>query len=386
MMRTFAGRSVAAIAVGLAFAGGATAQDYRPITCKERQAFQGKPLHSAIDPSLTGVIPDIALPAATAGELDRTFEAMRGASQAQALGIAVGRIGEGIWSRTEAPVGRRRLWWASAGKLFVAVVVLQLVEEGKIALDDVVSRWIERVPNGSVVTVRDLLAHTSGLFSANEDRRLRAQPHYLPPDETLAILRQHAAMFCPGANWRYSNSGYDLLAMIVEAVDRRPLARAIDLRIVQPLALTSVIALTPGQAVSGVAAPVTTKGAATDISTVGAGGPIAAEPADMVRFLTALLSGKVLRPTTVATMFGQLYPMFDAGTFYGLGVMVLDVDDAGRHDIWLGHAGGSPGASSMLAYSPADRSVVAVALTGDGPAAAVANGMFKALRRLAPSQ
>ncbi len=330
---------------------------------------------------MNGVVPDKPLPPALAGDLERAFDAMHAASQAPALGIAVGRIDEGLWSRTQAPAGIGRLWWASAGKLFVAVVVLQLVEEGKLSLDEAVSRWIDDVPNGRIVTVRDLLAHTSGLFSANEDRRLRERPRALAPADTLAILRRHGAMFCPGANWRYSNSGYDLLATLVEAVDRRPLARAIDARIVQPLQLASVIALTPGQAVTDIAAPATAKGAATDISTVGAGGPIAAAPADMVRFLVALLTGKLLRPATVSTMFGRLYPMFDAGTFYGLGVMVLDVDDGDRHDVWLGHAGGAPGASAMLAYSPADRAIVAVALTGDGPAAAVANGVLKALRR-----
>ncbi len=86
----------------------------------------------------------------------------------------------------------------------------------------------------------------------------------------------------------------------------------------------------------------------------------------------------------VAAMFQQLYPMFDAGTYYGLGVMVLDVESGDRHDIWLGHAGGGPGASAMLAYSPTDRAIVAVALTGDGPASAVANGVLRLLRASAP--
>ena len=280
----------------------------------------------------------------------------------------------------EVPAGKPRLWWASVGKAFVAVVVLQLVEEGKLSLDAPVSHWIKDVPNGGTATIRDLLAHTSGLFSANEDLRVRVRPHYLLPKETLTILRRHGAMFCPGSHWRYSNSGYDLLAVIVEALDRRPLPDAIEARIVRPLALSSIVALRPGQPAATTAPPVTAKGTPTDISTVGAGGPIAGAPADMVRFWSALLGGRLLKPETVTTMFARLYPMFDAGTFYGLGVMVLDVNDAGRHDTWLGHAGGSVGASAMLAYSPADRAIVAVALTGDGSAAAAANGVLKSLR------
>jgi len=380
--RSYAGY-ICSLAVASVVTFPAFAEDYKPVSCAARQDYQGRPLHAAIDPTLAGTIPDAPLPPAVAADLDRSFVAMRNAANPEAMGIAVGRIGEGIWSHTEAPAGKPRLWWASAGKTFVAVVVLQLVEEGKLSLDDRASRWIKDVPNGDAVTVRDLLAHSSGLFSANEDLRVHARPHYLAPEETAAILRRHGAMFCPGANWRYSNSGYDLLAVIVEAVDGRPLAEAIEARIVRPLGLSSVTVVRPGQAVPDVALPVTAKGAATDFSIVGAGGPIVGTPADMVRFWSALLGGKLLRPATVTGMFERLYPMFDPGTFYGLGAMLLEVGDGGRQDLWLGHAGGAPGANAMLAYSSADRAIVAVALTGDAQAAAVANGVFKALRNKA---
>ena len=373
---------VSLLACFLATAGPADAQEYRPVSCAARQTYQGRPLRSAVEPLVDGTLPIDALPAATAAGLDRTFDAMRNAAKADVLNVAVGRLGEGVWSRTSA--GGKRLWWASAGKSFVAVVVLQLVEEGKLSLGDAVSRWIKQIPNGDAVTVRDLLAHTSGLFSANEDRRVRARPRYLSLDETVTILQRHGAMFCPGANWRYSNSGYDLLGAIVEAVDRRSLQEAIEARIVGRLGLSTIVTLRPGHPAPDVAKPVSAREVPTDLSTIGAAGPIAGDAADMVRFWSALLSGRLLRPATVSAQFQLLYPMFDPGTYYGLGVMVLEVDDGGRHDVWLGHAGGGPGASAMLAYSPADRAFVAVALTGDGPAAAVANGVLKSLRTLPP--
>jgi D-alanyl-D-alanine carboxypeptidase len=316
--------------------------------------------------------------------LDQTFDKMRTAAKADALGIAVGRVGEGMWSRSALPVGAQRLWWASAGKMFVAVVVLQLVEEKKLSLDDVVSRWVAAVPNGDVVTVRDLLAHTSGLFSANEDLLVHAKPHYLAHAEMLALLQKHGAMFCPGANWRYSNSGYDLLGEIVQSVDRRPLAEAIEARIVKPLGLASVEVLCGGVPAPDVAPPVSAKEPVMDVSVAGAAGAIAADPSDMVRFLAAVLGGKLLKPETASAMFAQLYPMFDAGTYYGLGAMLFEVNDGARSDVWLGHAGGAPGVTAVIAYSPADRTIIAVALTGDGPATAVANGVLKTLRAPAP--
>jgi D-alanyl-D-alanine carboxypeptidase len=375
------GWRASALAAMIMMTSPARAEDYKPVTCTAHQAWQGRPLHAPVTPAFDGTIPETALPPAATAQLDRLFDTMRIAAKTQALGIAVGRVGEGLWSRIEAPAGKR-LWWASAGKAFVAVTVLQLVEEGKLSLDDPASRWIKGLPNGDAVTVRDLLAHTGGLFSANEDLRVHAKPHYLPPEETVAILRRHGAMFCPGANWRYSNSGYDLLAAIVEAVDHRPLSEAIEARIAKPLGLNSIVVLRPGQPARDIVPPALSSGTPTDISTVGAGGPIAGDPADMVRFWSALLAGKLLRPATVKDMFGQLYPMFDPGTWYGLGVMVLDVTDGGRTDQWLGHAGGGPGASAMLAWSPADKTIVAVALTGDGPAAAVTNGVLKSLRTM----
>lgn len=101
---------------------------------------------------------------------------------------------------------------------------------------------------------------------------------------------------------------------------------------------------------------------------------------DMARFWAALLSGRLLEPATTAQMFRTLYPMFDAGTFYGLGTMVFDIEGAGHRNLWLGHAGGTPGGGALVLYSPEDQAVVAVALTGDGPAPAVANTLLKALR------
>ncbi|MGF7147960.1 CubicO group peptidase (beta-lactamase class C family) [Sphingomonas zeicaulis] len=174
--------------------------------------------------------------------------------------------------------------------------------------------------------------------------------------------------------------------MIVQAVDRRPLANAIESRFLLPIGLCGTIALRPGVSRPEVAAPTSARmlaSAMTQPWDAGAGGPIAASPVDMLRLWRALLGGRLLRPETVDTMFATLYPMFNAGTFYGLDVMVQDFCDAGRSGMWIGHAGGSPGASAIIAYAPADRVIVAVALTGDAPAAAVANAVLKALRPLA---
>jgi len=190
----------------------------------------------------------------------------------------------------------------------------------------------------------------------------------------LAIVRRHGAMFCPGERWRYSNTGYALLGAIIEKVDGRPYGDAITERIIKPLGLRSMRAIRPGEAADDVSALISAKEKPIEPAWAGAAGPIAASADDMTRFWAALLGGRLLKPDTVQAMFAAAYPMFDAGTFYGLGVMVFEVPQPdGTKALWLGHAGGTPGASAVVAYSPADKTFVAVALTGDGSATATAN-------------
>ncbi|WP_165831035.1 serine hydrolase domain-containing protein [Sphingomonas pokkalii] len=357
----------------------ARAEDYKPVVCTARAPYAGRPLHAAVAVPPPAAVPDSALDPATTARLDAALAAIKAATHAPSITAAVGIEGKGMWSGDAA--GQRPLFWASAGKTFTAIVVLQLVQERKLSLDDTVSTWIPGVPNGKVVTVRDLLAHTGGLFSANEDKKAHAAPRYRDPAETLAIARKHGALFCPGANWRYSNTGYDLLGEIVRRVDGRSIDAAITARILTPLGLTSLRALPPGGGAEGVAPLVSAQAKPIDPSWAGAAGPIVGSASDMVRFWSALLGGRLIAPSLVQEMTGTLYPMFDSGTFYGLGAMVFDAPDGDRRLLWIGHAGGTPGASALVVYAPADHAFAAVALTGDGSAVASVNALLKATRQ-----
>ncbi|HSX62746.1 MAG TPA: serine hydrolase domain-containing protein [Tahibacter sp.] len=353
--------------------------DYKPVRCDARADYAGRPLHAPVRVDRgPGAIVDAAFDEATVQRLDAAFATLSQATAAPAISAAVAVPGRGLWTRRlgEAPL----LYWASAGKAFTAVVVLQLAAEGRLDLDAPVSRWIDDVPNGDAVTVRDLLAHTSGLFSANEDLKARASPRYRSAQENLAIARRHGAMFCAGANWRYSNTGYDLLGAIVERVDGRPLAAAIEARIVARLALERTRVLRADSDVRDIAPLASAKETPIDPRWPGAAGPIAADAVDMTRFLAALFDGRLVPAASVDAMSATLYPMFDAGLYYGLGLMVFDVPDGGGRQLWIGHAGGTPGAGALMIYAPQDRAFVAVALTGDGSAAASVNLLVKALR------
>jgi D-alanyl-D-alanine carboxypeptidase len=357
------------------------AEDYAPVRCSTREAYAGRPLHESVRVgAIATAFTDDAFDAATVQRLDDAFSTLRKATAAPALDAAVAVPGRGLWTKSGTTTDAPLLYWASAGKTFTAVVVLQLVAEGRLDLDAPVSRFVDDVPNGDAITVRDLLAHTSGLFSANEDRKARAQPRFRSAEENLAIARRHGAMFCAGANWRYSNTGYDLLGEIVHRVDGRTLDAAINARIVERLSLKQTRVLRADSDTRGIAPLSSSKEKPIDPRWPGAAGPIAASAADMTRFLAALYRGELVPTASVDAMTTTLYPMFDAGLYYGLGLMVFDVPDGAARLLWVGHAGGTPGANALMIYSPRDNALVAVALTGDGSAVASANLLLKALK------
>jgi D-alanyl-D-alanine carboxypeptidase len=277
-------------------------------------------------------------------------------------------------------------YWASAGKTWVAIAVLQLVEEGKLSLSDPLDRWAPDFPNARLISVEQLLNHTSGLFSFQDDEGLRARPGFKSPDEILRVARSHEPLFCPGQAWAYSNTGYVLLGLIVEKVDGRPLHEALTARIVDRLGLRETRILAQDASLDSIAAPVqrtgVVGGTADDIRTPGAAGAIAASAADMVRFWSAALTGELTSKKSARDQFGALYPMFNqAGQYYGRGVMLLDVPASPNTpaDLWLGHSGGLPGATAIIVWSTRTRSVLTVALAGDAPAEAIANRLLATL-------
>nr|WP_295105630.1 serine hydrolase domain-containing protein [uncultured Caulobacter sp.] len=359
----------------------ALAADYKPVVCKSAVTYAGPPLHAPLTPPLLGEVPKAPLDPQAVARLEAGFLQAKAATKAPAMTAAVLIPGKGAWEKTDSGDQPPLLFWASAGKSLVAIVVLQLVEAGKLKLEDPIGKYVAGVPNGDVVTLRDLLAHTGGLFSANEDLKARAERRAHTLDEDVKIIARHGAFSCPGERWRYSNTGYALLGKVVEEVDGQPWQASVEARIIKPLGLTSLRPLGDGDKAEDVARLVSAKKAPIEPAWAGPAGPAVGSAGDMARVWAALLGGKLLKQESVQAMFGKLYPMFDPGSFYGLGVMVVEVPDAdGSKSLWLGHLGGAPGASAVVAYSVKEGVIVAAALTGDGSAAATANLLLRQVR------
>ncbi|HET9224589.1 MAG TPA: serine hydrolase, partial [Roseiflexaceae bacterium] len=223
---------------------------------------------------------------------------------------------------------------ASISKIFTAVVVLQLVEEGTIQLDQPISKWLpDLVPNGDRLTVHNLLQHTTGLYDYLEDRNFVNRTYRQPdrifaPRELVEYAVQFPPLFRPGAKgaWDYSSTNFVLLGMIVEQATGNPLAHEMRQRIFEPLGLEQTF-FTPDEAIEGIMA----RGysGAVDQTKVAmsfayATANIVSTAGDVRKFVQALLDGQLLAPETLDMMLtfvngkGQ-YRM--PALAYGLGIM-----------------------------------------------------------------
>ncbi|MEV3858833.1 serine hydrolase domain-containing protein [Streptomyces sp. NPDC050095] len=281
----------------------------------------------------------------------------------------------------------------SMTKTFVATVLLQLEAEGKIDLDDPVETWLPGVVQGNgndgrLVSVRQLLDHTSGLFNYVMDpeflengfteKFLEHRYDTYTPEQLVAMAVRHQPLFAPGAGWSYSNTNYVLAGMIVEKVTGRSYADEIDRRIVKPLGLygTSVprtnssLPQPSSRAYSKLSLQPQPGGQVYDVtelnpSAAGSAGAMISESGDLNRFYSALLGGKLLparqlaeMKTTVAVPPGSGAPF----TGYGLGLMKFDLSCG--TSVW-GHGGNIQGSASEAVTTADGKHSLAFNFNGD---------------------
>lgn len=130
---------------------------------------------------------------------------------------------------------------ASVTKQFTAAAILKLADDGKLSLDDPVKRWLPSLPQENV-TIRQLLSHTGGLIDY-EDVIPAGTPGQLLDADVLRLLEsQNRTYFEPGTKYQYSNSGYALLALIVERASGQSFASFLRERIFLPLGMTNTFA------------------------------------------------------------------------------------------------------------------------------------------------
>jgi CubicO group peptidase (beta-lactamase class C family) len=281
---------------------------------------------------------------------------------------------------------------ASHSKTFTATAALQLVERGLLRLDDTAGQHVPELAGTPVaeLTVRDLLSHAGGVVRDSGDGdfwQLRGE--FPDREQLLAILRDSAAAVLPSNDrFKYSNIGYGLLGLILEAAGGAPYAELVRTGIVEKLGLSDLgPELDPGRldeyaagysalSYAGHRVPIDH----VDTRALAAATGFYATARDLVSYFAAHLPGDE-RLLTDASKRVMQHPLWtigakDDGPRYALGLQVTKV---GERDVF-GHGGGYPGHITRSLVDPERRIVVSVLTNAiDGPAQQLAETLLKLL-------
>ena len=233
---------------------------------------------------------------------------------------------------------------ASISKNILAAVVLQLVDEGKLRLDDDVTKYVPEAPTqGRQVTVRQLLNHTSGIYSftslpnAADNERLE-----LTHEQVLGLIKDRPFDFEPGTRWRYDNSAFYLAGMVVERVTKQEYGAYVREHVFKPLGMSSASLCYARMVVPHLASGYEVDGGALVNAAFMtwklpfAGGAVCATATDLAKWQAALDSGRVLTPSSLALMRTPTTLADGTKIDYGLGTRLGSLDG---HRV-LGHYGG----------------------------------------------
>ncbi|WP_406176806.1 serine hydrolase domain-containing protein [Streptomyces canus] len=333
------------------------------------------------------------------GGHDATRKAVRAAVRDGVPGVTLTAKDAGSTWSTTAGVGNLkthaprsaddRYRVGSITKTFVSTVLLQLEAEGRLSLDDTVEKWLPGVVHGnghdgSRITVRQLLNHTSGIFNYTADETF-GRTYFLKdgflehrydtktPEQLVAIAMAHQPDFAPGTSWKYSNTNYVLAGMVIQKVTGRSYGEEIRHRIIDPLHLTATsvpgtrvtVPQPSSRAYSKLAQTAT--GPTYDVtrlnpSLASSAGEMISDSADLDRFYAALLKGRLLPPKQLKEMKTTVAVEGIPNAGYGLGLMDRKLS-CGVH-VW-GHDGGIHGSNSVAVTTADGRHSVAFNFNGD---------------------
>ena len=296
---------------------------------------------------------------------------------AQAYGMA--RID---LARKATPQMRYKI--GSNTKQFVAAAVLLLVEDGKVALDDKVSRFLPALTRAGDITVRQLLAHTAGYsdyYPLDYVAPFMEKPTTV--EATLANWGKRPLAFEPGARWEYSNTGYAIAGRIVEIASGMPLDAFLRMRIAGKLRMGSLvdISATPwndsdpqGYEVAALGPPRAARPEGKNW--LWAAGSLAMTASDLARWDIGLMHDAILNKASRKTLSTENILSGGTGTNYGLGLFVRMTPE-GR--LRWDHGGETAGFRSQNTVFPNDDTAIVVLTNGGGSTSDKVTGEIEAL-------
>lgn len=245
---------------------------------------------------------------------------------------------------------------ASISKSISAVAIMQLVERGKINLDDDIRTIVPYFPRKRwPVSLRHLMTHTSGIRHYKPGE-FGTKEHYDTVKEALAVFMNDPLLFEPGTRFSYSTFGYNILAAVIEEVTGLSFEAYLRKNVWGPAGMTATRLEKQGDLV-----PHRARGYVrgkngnfrnapfTDVSLKWAGGGMISTVEDLLRFARAVLDGTLIKASTLQQMLTPYELKNGKRTNYGLGFALGRDEKKGRV---FGHAGGSTGFSSRLFIYP----------------------------------
>jgi CubicO group peptidase (beta-lactamase class C family) len=277
-----------------------------------------------------------------------------------------------------------RMIFGSIGKMFTAVSILQLVEQGTISLEDPLAKYLPSViaaPADTAIRVKHLLTHTSGLgdFLFRPQMMAANRATYRTVADFLPVLKDDKPAFTPGTKWAYSNTGFLLLGAILEKVEGVPYDNVIARRVFQRAGMTETQNLDLDLVPKGIAFTYTRE--LTDsgqerwrsdrylqpVHGTPAGGGWSTA-GDLARFAAALHGNKLLSADMTARM---LTPKPDLSSpNYGFGTQIFPTANQ------VGHTGSGPGTAARVQFDKTTGLTAIVLSNNAGPSDAIARRIF----------
>jgi len=271
----------------------------------------------------------------------------------------------------------------SVSKQFTATAILMLAEEGKLSLDDPVSRFVPDLTRAKEVTIRQLLSHTSGYQDYWPQDYV--PPFMLTPitaDEIMTRWARKPLDFDPGTKWQYSNTNYVIAGVIVEKASGTPLLRFLSTHIFEPLGMQSVVNIDQDHLADtdptgymryalGPLRPAPREGKGW----LFAAGELAMPVSDLAKWDIAMMNQRLLKPSSYREMQKDVLLLNGTATSYGLGITVRS--QAGRR--MLEHSGEVSGFTAENIVFPEDRAAIIVLTNQDA-----VNAGSQIARKIAP--
>ena len=259
----------------------------------------------------------------------------------------------------------------SITKQFTAAAIMRLVDDGKLSLHDTLGKLLPGVvPAWRGIPVRRLLNHTSGIrsYTSIGPRWQRRWREDMSPDTIVGLVRSDTLDFRPGTQWRYNNTGYVLLGMIIEQVSGKPYATFLEEQFYRPLGLSQTYYCSQRPIIKHRAQGYDRAGRELvnteylSMTQPHAAGALCSTVGDLVAWQRALVGGRVVRPSSYAAMTSPESLADGNPLTYGYG---LGVGSLARHRR-ISHGGGINGFITDLAFYPND-SLHVVVLANTSP-------------------